>query len=263
MSAPSIDRLHRELLLERDFVRQLARALVRDADAAEDLAQQAALRALEHPPRELDALRAWLARVVERSVARWRANEAGRQARERAVARSERTETDYVRERIETQQSVQRALAALDEPYRTALHLRYSFDHTPTQIAALLGVSTNTVKSRLTRGLALMRASLERESGRGDWRAPLWALAASSSRSARWLPPIAAAALLAAGLAYAWFGAATAEGSAPREQVPWIALTDSYAAPYTIPALALQPSRALPTDTSAPVGLAELVRSGP
>ncbi|NUP98054.1 MAG: hypothetical protein HUU28_18000, partial [Planctomycetaceae bacterium] len=60
-----------ELLAESDWVRRLARALVSDPDAAEDVAQQALVAALERPPKADRPLRPWL-RVVVENFARMR-----------------------------------------------------------------------------------------------------------------------------------------------------------------------------------------------
>lgn len=52
---------HPELLLAHvDFVRSLARALVLDPHTGDDVAQDAWLKALQHPPPHTRALRAWL-----------------------------------------------------------------------------------------------------------------------------------------------------------------------------------------------------------
>jgi RNA polymerase sigma-70 factor (ECF subfamily) len=53
------------------------------------------------------------------------------------------------------------ALATLDERDRELVALRYGADLTARQIAALLGVRTNTVEVALHRALARLRAALE------------------------------------------------------------------------------------------------------
>src|SRR5262249_55839204 len=63
------------------------------------------------------------------------------------------------------------AVLALPEPYRGTLLLRYLQDRTPGAIAAESGVPVRTVKTRLQRGLALLRRDLARE--RSDWRSAL------------------------------------------------------------------------------------------
>ncbi|MEL6715816.1 MAG: sigma factor, partial [Planctomycetota bacterium] len=96
------DRLSPAALLEHaDWVRALARRLVRDEATADDVAQEALSVAIERPPRaggSVDAgdtassdpsVRGWLARVVQ-NVARQRARSEGRRARrERRGSRDE------------------------------------------------------------------------------------------------------------------------------------------------------------------------------
>src|SRR5262249_21883508 len=79
------------------------------------------------------------------------------------------------------------AFAALEEPYKSTLFLRYFDDLTPSQIAVQTGAPVETVKTRLKRGLANLRARLDAELGArgergrhaaiGDWRAVALALA--------------------------------------------------------------------------------------
>lgn len=53
---------------------------------------------------------------------------------------------------------LEQLLATLPEPHRAALILRYQEDLTPEEIAATLQAPLATVKSRLQRGLRLLRA---------------------------------------------------------------------------------------------------------
>src|SRR5262249_6011404 len=74
------------------------------------------------------------------------------------------------------------ALWALPEPYQGTLVQRYFLELSPAQIAERTGTPLATVKSRLQRGLDLLRAALARRGGRG-WRAalaPVFDLAAPS-----------------------------------------------------------------------------------
>ena len=50
------------LLAEHDFVRSLARSLLRDAGAADDVVQRTWLVASTKSPRDAGSVRAWLAR---------------------------------------------------------------------------------------------------------------------------------------------------------------------------------------------------------
>ena len=60
----------------------------------------------------------------------------------------------------ERRRAVTRAIASLPEKYRTALVLRDIEDHSYVQIAAILGLSEGTVKSRINRARNLLREKL-------------------------------------------------------------------------------------------------------
>ena len=78
-----------DLERHRSFLQRLARELVRGEHAAEDLVQEAFVRALERPPASALTLRAWLGQVV-RNLALNRGRSRRRAAeREQRVARPE------------------------------------------------------------------------------------------------------------------------------------------------------------------------------
>ena len=163
------------LLAELGWVRSLALRLVRDGDAADDIAQQTYLNALERPPRHArrgPSLRAWLARVT-RSVARTRArSEHRRSRREAEAARPERDERDLI-EAVSVRRDVVAGVLELAEPYRSTL-LRYHFEErSAAEIARLSGVADEVVRQRLVRGRALLRRRLESSYGEDGWRRAL------------------------------------------------------------------------------------------
>jgi RNA polymerase sigma factor (sigma-70 family) len=175
MSAEPVSPSIEHLLQETSWIRRLSRSLVADASQADDLAQETWVRALEHPPRVGESLRAWIATVMRNLVRERRRSEGRRTAREERSARAEAmTSSAELVERLATQRSVVGAVMELDEPYRTAILLRYFEECTPTRIARELGVPLPTVKSRLARGLERLRERLDREHG-GDGRT--WCLA--------------------------------------------------------------------------------------
>lgn len=157
----------------REFVRALARRLLADDHAAEDVAQEACLAAFEAPPRSEAATRAWLARVVRNlSFNRLRERER-RTRRERDVARPEAYE-DAIDARIDTQKRVLVAVSALREPMKAAVWMRWFEGLPPREIARRTNVSVDTVKSRLQRGLAELERALDREFGdRKGWQCAL------------------------------------------------------------------------------------------
>lgn len=164
------------LLAQVDWVRALARHLVTDVHAADDLAQDALAAALVRPPPGDRPLRAWLAGVLRNRLRHERRSAGRRDGRERVVARSEgEAGGDELLERLESHRAVVEAVARLDEPYRTAILLRYFEGLAPAAIARRTGVPRRTVHTRLHRALAHLRAELDRAHG-GERRTWLLAL---------------------------------------------------------------------------------------
>jgi len=157
-----------ELLVRQGrALRGMARAMLGDEHAAEDVVQETWVACLKHPGELPERVSAWLGTVTRRMALRRVRGEARRDARERYVAAHERVEAAQQRslEHEEALRAVTLALAALEEPFKTALILRYHEERTPEEIARELDVPLATVKSRLARGLEKLRASLGRELG--------------------------------------------------------------------------------------------------
>ncbi|MBK7643036.1 MAG: sigma-70 family RNA polymerase sigma factor [Planctomycetes bacterium] len=161
------------LLAQSNWLRRLARGLVRDEDAAEDLAQDTWVAALRARPAEL---RSWMT-VVARNFARRGKRDAGlRAAHESRAARDERVESpDEIAARVELQRKLAEALLALDEPFRSALVLRYLDGLSTIQVAEKLGLSHDAARQRISRALAKLRERLDREHehGRAGWMSAL------------------------------------------------------------------------------------------
>ncbi|MFI5401989.1 MAG: sigma-70 family RNA polymerase sigma factor [Planctomycetota bacterium] len=161
-----------DLLEHRDFVRAVARGILADEHAADDVVQETCLRALERPPR---ALRGWLARVAKNLALTALRREKTRDRRERAGARPEgQPSVAEAASRLEQHRLVVEAVLALEEPFRSAILLRFYEDRKPREIARELGVPVDTVRSRLRRGLERLRARFDERHG-GDRAA--WSLA--------------------------------------------------------------------------------------
>ncbi|MBL8841835.1 MAG: carboxypeptidase regulatory-like domain-containing protein [Planctomycetes bacterium] len=192
------------------FVRRLAGGLVRDASAADDLAALTVAAALEQRPETGGAFRGWLRRVVIRLATRDRLAQQRRDARERLVAAPEaQLDAATAAAQIELARRVTTLLESLAEPYRTTLWQRYFADLSPAAIAERDRLPLATVKSRLQRGLALLREQLDAAHGgrRETWAALLlpWiggpVLMSSSSKALVG----SAAALLLLGGTFAWW----------------------------------------------------------
>ncbi len=161
--------IFRELLQHTRALRALAAELVGDA-SADDVVQEAAIQTMLAPPKRSGPVRGWLASVV-RNVARnqRRAERIRRQHEERA-ARTEATPPDRSAEDADSMQRLTEVVTSLPEPYRATILARYLRDQTPTEIADATGTPLATVKTRLQRGLVLLRERLDEEDA-GEWRA--------------------------------------------------------------------------------------------
>lgn len=139
-----------------------AYAIVRDAAAAEDIAQEAFLAAVRHLDR-FDRRRPfgpWLGRIVaNRSIdwarARTLRREAGDEPLAHLASGPEAPARPYSDE-------VEAALNGLPDDHRTVIALRFVLEFTPGEIAELLGVPRGTVNSRLRRALDSLAQELPR-----------------------------------------------------------------------------------------------------
>lgn len=156
-----------EALLEHaGFLRALARGLLRDEHAGEDVVQSTWLAALERPTEGVRNPRAFLATVAGRFALKQSRSEGRRTSRERAGARPEALPaTDELVEREHTLRSVTDAVLALDEPWRATILARHYEGLEAREIAAREGLPVGTVRSRIARGHELLRERLDREHG--------------------------------------------------------------------------------------------------
>ena len=109
-----------ELFQHAEFLKRLARGLLRDEHLAEDAVQDAFVAALERPPRAAGALRAWLVSTARHLALNRRTSEERRTQRERHSARAERIDADVqVAERLELQRLISDLVMQLDDAKRT------------------------------------------------------------------------------------------------------------------------------------------------
>jgi RNA polymerase sigma-70 factor (ECF subfamily) len=171
-SASALD--PRDVAAHAERVRALARRLVKDGGLAEDVAQETWLVALRRPRRDDVPLSWWLSGVVRNVVRHARRDDATRRRRElESPQRRDVDAPDALVERTEIHHRLVGAVLALEEPYRATILMRYFEDLSAAEIARRVGVPGATVRSRLKRGLDMLRARLDADE-RGDRRK--WAL---------------------------------------------------------------------------------------
>ncbi len=136
---------------------RLAYGMLQDRSAAEDVVQEAALRAW----RRLDNIRSgsdfrpWFLGIV--------ANQARstRRAAWRSVLRLDHTTSKAYEDTTVRGADVRRALLRVPPDQRAAILLHFYLDLPLNEVAIALGISVAGVKSRINRGLKRMRPALQ------------------------------------------------------------------------------------------------------
>jgi len=156
-----------KLVAHREWVRRVARALVRDESLADDLEQEVWLEALQSPPRSGRSFGGWLAAAMRHNLLDLRRSESRRRVREVAVARPEAqmSAADLIAE-AEVLKGVVIAVLEIEEPYRGTLLLRYFEDLSPREISIRQGIPVETVRTRIKRALEQLRGRLGGDRGR-------------------------------------------------------------------------------------------------
>jgi RNA polymerase sigma-70 factor (ECF subfamily) len=160
-----------------------ARYLSRDASAAEDIVQEASLRAFRY----IDSLRGreargWLLKIVRNCFYAWRAKvvQTNLQSLDddspggESMAVTEETEQaqraldpQRILERAVQREAVQAMIEALPVQFREALVLRELNDCSYREIAELTGLPMGTVMSRLARAREMLRKMWLERAGEG------------------------------------------------------------------------------------------------
>lgn len=145
----------------QDRLYRLAMRMTGDAAAAEDLTQEAFLRAYRALPRfrEGAAFAPWLYRIATNLCLNHR-------QRRRPLPNAEEgwsASTEEVVERREIQAAVQRALLRLPRHYRVVVVLRHLHDLSYQEIATALELPLGTIKTHLFRARSWLQRELQKE----------------------------------------------------------------------------------------------------
>jgi len=141
--------------------------IVRDAGAAEDVAQEAFIRAYRQLRtfRQGEPFRPWLLRIVTNvalNEVRARRRRTGLLARAASLVAREQAPAPHTEVAAgDDASALLRAISELPEGDRVVLHLRYFLELPEREIAAAIGKPPGTVKSRLHRAGKRLRAVVE------------------------------------------------------------------------------------------------------
>ena len=156
----------------------LALMMTRDASGAEDVTQDAFIRAFVHLD-SYDTRRPfypWLSTIAVRTAQNWLVRRARTHSREGAELGSAPGVTavtpDPLNELIadETDRALWRTVSGLPSGERTAVILHYRQGMNVAEIASAVGVTTGTVKTQLFRARRTLRATLDGVRAKGHSR---------------------------------------------------------------------------------------------
>lgn len=142
---------------------------LRDRERGKDLMQETFMKAWEFAAsgKEIENIRAFLYRIANNLIVdtarryklRTEVSLEDMQEEGFDVPSSEDT-TERTHQRF-TQEQVMNLLGQIEEPYRTAVVMRYIDDLSPAEIAETLELSANVVSVRINRGMKKLRSLLE------------------------------------------------------------------------------------------------------
>jgi RNA polymerase sigma-70 factor (ECF subfamily) len=167
------ERFEQTVLPHLDAAYNLARWLTRNDQDAQDVAQEACLRAFRFFDRyQGGSARAWLLTIVRNTCYTWLHKNRHSDSTEfdEEIHSSEvcgRTDPEGQALAAADKETVSRALEELPDVFREALVLREMEGMSYREIADVTAVSLGTVMSRLARGRTRLRQSLTAELSRG------------------------------------------------------------------------------------------------
>jgi RNA polymerase sigma-70 factor (ECF subfamily) len=166
MSQRDVDRFERIVLPHLDDAYTLARYLLRDEHDAQDVVQDAVLRALRYFEgyRDGDA-RAWLLAIVRNCCLTWQRRHRGDRlvvpfADDVAETISDSRETDTLAIQRSERARLEQAIATLPTEFREVIVLREVEELSYREISDVVGVPMGTVMSRLARARKRLASAL-------------------------------------------------------------------------------------------------------
>lgn len=144
---------------------RLATFSLADANLAQDVGQEVAIRVLRGLPKLRDATKfdGWTYRICASEIKRAASKRSRREHRESAGALPDPPVDPAFSRSLEERDWLSQAVAELSERQRLVLGLRFVFDLDDDQIAAAIGARRGTVRSLSSRAIARLRRRAEKE----------------------------------------------------------------------------------------------------
>ena len=137
---------------------RLAYSYVRNQEDALDAVQNAVCKALEHygSLRNEQAIKTWFYRIlVNESLMIVRAG------KKETLYEEEEWEIPFEEKGYDTKEDLYEQIQSLEEPARTIIKLRFFEELSLKEIAEITGLKLNTVKTKLYRGLKLLKENIQ------------------------------------------------------------------------------------------------------
>ncbi|MDT8978352.1 RNA polymerase sigma factor [Paenibacillus sp. chi10] len=139
--------------------------MLRNASDAEDVCQEVFMKALTSGWEQVEFLKTWLMRITVNHCLNHLRKKKSRWMKEKVLFLFQREQVEpsilTVVEQKESEDEWKRRLAKLPDKIRIVITLRYTNDLPLADIADILDIPLGTVKSRLNRGLKMMRVILD------------------------------------------------------------------------------------------------------
>ncbi|MDO7906866.1 RNA polymerase sigma factor [Paenibacillus sp. JX-17] len=162
----------------REHVYRFCRYMMHSEADAEDICQEVFVKAMLADRSQIRELKPWLLRIASNECMTILQRRRKGHHKEKLVyllsltKRQAQVEENW--ENAETKGELERLLGQLSVPIRSAILLRYSGDLSIAETAEVLGIAEGTVKSRVNRGLRILRRmfneSRDEIEPEGDWK---------------------------------------------------------------------------------------------
>ncbi|WP_028596822.1 RNA polymerase sigma factor [Paenibacillus assamensis] len=139
--------------------------MLRNVSDAEDVCQEVFIKALASGWEQVEYLKTWLMRITVNHCLNHLRKNKSRVMKEKLLLLFQREQVEpsvlVIAEQKEAEEEWNQRLAKLPDKIRVVVTLRYTNDLPLTDIADILHIPVGTVKSRLNRGLKLMKIILD------------------------------------------------------------------------------------------------------